>query len=426
MAGFTMVLRAILSAFILQAVTAQEAVDEAAPARRLSTGIENFEFAFKDSNGTDMQEGEEIDQIVMSFDFGSSMSGSGDGVEITVPSHLFSVGTTLTPAAYSGGGRRMDGADAYGRRLSQACNVKTSPAPAVQTCSFDGSKTCLVMSLERTGGTPCQAGDTVAATSFTGNLPTMPAGNVNVQLQVTSGGAPVAGAIASQVVTILQTNGVAISDPITFYKGKKTKFWLPLKGEHLLVQTPDLSISASVFQGPRADLQWFDRFFIRTPDGRQVAEVGVKRESINHNNTRSRQNRVFSQLDIKLGDSEVPLHNLQRALFSFRDSAVKLGVGTQRYDPPRLHGQPVTEFVNIETASISFILVASHAGNEFPNDIELQKKHAHLDWITREMVGTKHFTGILPQIWGVQQPLSAEVAAMLQAPSESAQVCAEV
>lgn len=74
----------------------------------------------------------------------------------------------------------------------------------------------------------------------------------------------------------------------------------------------------------------------------------------------------------------------------------------------------------------SFILVASHAGNEFPNDIELQKKHAHLDWITREMVGTKHFTGILPQIWGVQQPLSAEVAAMLQAPSESAQVCAEV
>lgn len=414
--------RAVFFAACLLPAAAQEG-------RRLGTAIENFEFAFKDSNGTDMQDGEEIDQIVMSFNFGSS-TGNGDAVEITVPGALFTTGTTLTAAAYSGGGRRMeDGTDEYGRRLSTACVVQNTPTPpTVQTCSFDPSSTCLRIHLARSGGGACQAGDTVSATSFTGTLPTMPAGNIGVSLQLTTGAPPAAvpGAIASQTVVILQTNGVAISDPITFYKGKKTKFWLPLSGEHLLVRTPDISIYGSVFQGPRADLQWFDRFSLRLPDGRKVLEVGVKRESVNQNNTASRHHRTFNQLDIKLGNSKEPLKKLERALWKITDSSVKVAIGTERYDPPRLHGQPITEYINVETDSISFLIIASHAGNEFPGDIELQKKHAHLDWITQEMFGTKSYTGILPQIWGVQQPLSAEVAAMLQSPTESAQICVEV
>jgi hypothetical protein len=397
-----------------------------APARRLGSAIENFDFAFKDANGTDMQDGEEIEQIVFSFNFGSS-TPNGDAVEIQVPSSLFTVGMALTASPVSGGRRLNEGnTDAYGRRLSQTCNVKSNPAPTVATCTGNPSKVCLVISLERAGGTACQAGDTVVPTALTGSLPVMPGGNYQVDLQLMSGGSAVQGAVASQVVAILTASGVAISDPITFYKGKKTKFWLPLQGEHLLVQTPDLGIYASVFQGPNTDLQWFDRFSIKLPDGRPVVEVGVKRDSINQNSSALRQHRMFSQLDIKVGNSEEPLQRLQRTLYATPDGSAKVGIGTQRYDPPRLHGQPITEFVSVETASIAFVLVASHAGNEFPHDIPLQKKHAHLDWITREMVGATSFTGILPQIWGVQQPLSAEVAAMLQSPSESAHICEEV
>lgn len=397
-----------------------------APGRRLGSAIENFEFAYKDTNGTDMQGGEEIDQIVFSFSFGST-TPNGDAVEIEVPSSLFTVGMQLTASPVSGGRRLNEGGvDAYGRRLSTPCNVKSSPAPTVAICSDNPSKVCLSISLERAGGVACQAGDTVAPTALTGSLPVMPAGNYPVNLQLMNSGSAVPGAVASQVVVILTANGVAISDPITFYKGKKTKFWLPLKGEHLLVQTPDLSIYASVFQGPNADLQWFDRFFIKLPDGRPVVEVGVKRDLINQNSSALRQHRIFSQLDIKVGSSNEPLQRLQRTLYSTPDGSAKVGIGTQRYDPPRLHGQPITEFVSVETASIAFVLVASHAGNEFPHDIPLQKKHAHLDWITREMVSATSFTGILPQIWGVQQPLSADVAAMLQPPSESAQICEEV
>jgi len=271
----------------------------------------------------------------------------------------------------------------------------------------------------------CESNDVVSPTSVTGNLPALPAGKIHVEMQMFQGTTPVPGAIARQTIDILDSNGVAISDPITIYKGKKTKFWLPLEGEHLLVQTPDLGIFASVFQGPKADLQWFDRFIIKLADGRKVLEVGVKRESINQNNTASRNHRMFSQLDIKLTNSQEPLRKLEPTLYSLGGGAVKVAVGTQRFDPPRLHGQPITEFVNVETDSISFVLVASHAGNEF-DDLDLQKKHAHMDWITREMVGSQKFTGILPQIWGVQQPLSAEVAAMLHAPTESAQICVEV
>jgi hypothetical protein len=276
------------------------------------------------------------------------------------------------------------------------------------------------------GGTVSTELSGLASTYSAYVTPDLSAANIEVSVRVFDSTGTATTATATAVMAVLSQAGVAISDPITFYKGKKTKFWLPLEGEHLLVQTPDLGIYASVFKGPRTDLQWFDRFFIKLPDGRTVVEVGVKRESINSNNTAPRDHRMFSQLDIKLGDSEVPLRKLQRTLFASRDSSVKVGVGTQKFDPPRLHGQPVTEFVNVETASISFVLVASHAGNEFPNDLELQKKHAHMDWITREMVGTKSFTGILPQIWGVQQPLSPQVAAMLQEPTEAAQICTEV
>jgi hypothetical protein len=398
---------------------AQDQLSSAAPGRRLSAAPTGFQLAFKDSNGTDMQDGEQIENIEVSFTLGSS-SGNANKVEITVPGSLFTVGTVLTVG--SNGGRRLDG-DAYGRQLSTACEVQSS---TVVVCAANPSQTCLQMTLARSGGGDCQPGDVVTAATLTGaNLPTVPAGNIAVVLQLYNGATAVPGAVASQVVEILTTAGIAISDPITFYKGKKTKFWLPLEGEHLLVQTPDLSIFASVFQGPRADLQWFDRFIIKLPDGRKVLEVGVKRESINQNKTTSRQYRMFSQLEVKLGNSQEPLRELKRTLYAFGGGAVKVGVGTQRFDPPRLHGQPITEFVNVETASISFYLVASHAGNEF-DDLELQKKHAHLDWITHGMVGTEKFTGILPQIWGVQQPLSSEVSAMLQSPTESAQICVEV
>jgi len=343
---------------------------------------------------------------------------------VVVPSNVFTSNFNIEMADVSSSGRRLEESDDYGRRLS-ACTVSSASVVDCSSTNLGGTGKCLKLDL--TGGVCTTVSATLSNLQSTYSAfvtADLSAANVEVSVRVfDSAGTPTTATTAA-VMQVLTAAGVAISDPITFYKGKKTKFWLPLEGQHLLVQTKDLTISASVFQGPRTDLQWFDRFFIKRSDGRKVAEVGVKRDSIDYNSTASRRHGTFSQLEIKLGNSEVPLQKLKGTLFSV--GGVKVGVGTQRFDPPRLHGQPVTEFVNVETPSISFSLVASHAGNEFPDNIELQKKHAHMDLITHDMVGSKSFTGILPQIWGVQQPLSEQVAAMLQEPTAAAQVCAEV
>jgi hypothetical protein len=53
---------------------------------------------------------------------------------------------------------------------------------------------------------------------------------------------------------------------------------------------------------------------------------------------------------------------------------VEVGIGTLRFDPPRLRGPAITEFMNVEMVSISFTIVASHAGNEVTGNIDFQKK----------------------------------------------------
>lgn len=319
---------------------------------------------------------------------------------------------SVCPVSAGGEGRRLEHTAVYGRRLA-VCSVQTATAGPCGS----GTGTCLILTFDR----DCGPGDTVSVDLSAGSTTfnALPASNVAVTVQLfNSGGGAVPGGVASQVVSILTQAGVAISDPITFFRGKKTKFWLPLQGKHLLLQTQDLAIFASVFGGPSADLQWFDRFFIRLPDGRKVAEIGVERASLRQNRTSSRRHHLFRQLSVKLGDNAVPsMKPFETTVFADTSAEVLVTVGTQRFDPPRLHGQPVTEFVNVETASISFTLMASHAGNEFPGNIELQKKYAHLDWLCHEMIGVKNYTGILPQIWGIEQPLSSEVAAMLQPPS---------
>ena len=69
---------------------------------------------------------------------------------------------------------------------------------------------------------------------------------------------------------------------------------------------------------------------------------------------------------------------------------------------------------------MSFMVHASHAGAEFPDDIGKQVKYTHLDWINLEMVEAKRFKGVLPQLWGTI-PRSPQVEEMLVAPSKRSQ-----
>ena len=106
--------------------------------------------------------------------------------------------------------------------------------------------------------------------------------------------------------------------------------------------------------------------------------------------------------------------------------SMAITVGSQFQGNPRLNGSTLMEFVHVETATIAFFVQASRAGTEFPDDFQKQLRYSHLDWIVLDAKNRDSFTGILPQLWGLQ-PMTVEVAAMLTAPSmkAGAEVCTE-
>lgn len=211
----------------------------------------------------------------------------------------------------------------------------------------------------------------------------------------------------------------AASDPITFYNGRKIKFWLPIGELVPLLETPDLHLLASVMQGPEQDQQWFDHFVMTLPNGTAFADIQVtKRFGQNRSSFAARRGSRMSQLDIRLGNEEGQLEPVDLAAGSFFAAGenIRIGIGERAFHPPRVHGLPVMQYLHVEAPSAAFIIMASHAGNEFPHDYELQAKYAHLDWICLDLVNVASFSGILPELWGVQ-PQSEQVAAMTVPPS---------
>ncbi|CAE7591186.1 unnamed protein product [Symbiodinium sp. CCMP2456] len=303
--------------------------------------------------------------------------------------------------------------DARGpRRLAGTCDVTGASIAA------DGLSMTLFLEDASSPGNPCPAGSTVS-TSIT----------ADAGLQASFNNAPagsISFAVSSNVdqVTVpvvLSQDGSGgftvsvVGDPITWYGGKKIKFWFPNYKLMPMLQTPEMIIWASTFEGPTLDYQWFERFVVTTPGGTELVDIRVRHSEPGMN--RSHFSRGdFRQLDIRLqGGRRLRRHS--QKLFGSADGKVKIGVGARVYHPPRVHFTPLVEFVMVESDSISFMVHASHAGAEFPDDIGKQVKYTHLDWINLEMVQAKRFKGILPQLWGTI-PQTPEVEEMLVAPSK--------
>jgi len=199
------------------------------------------------------------------------------------------------------------------------------------------------------------------------------------------------------------------SDPITFYGGKKFKFWLPPDTEILMLETPDVKLYGSVFAGPEPDQQWFDSFRVVLPDGSNVAKIGVKRDG-NLTASMKCSHKQFESLNVELGKSFQPLHSME-ALYLSASETVKLEVNCRLQEPPLLWNTR-TEYMYFETSEICFAITASHAGNEFPDNMTKAVEFSHLDFVIMEMKGHTKFSGILPEIWEVK-PRSEAVQVML-------------
>merc|ERR1712192_10133 len=171
--------------------------------------------------------------------------------------------------------------------------------------------------------------------------------------------------------------------------------------------------------GPTMDLQWFDRFQVVLPNGQALVDVNVRRHGAPANRTLFRRG-MFNQLDVRLFGQGQPMKRLKRVMFATH--GVKVNIGSDFWGRPRTHSGEIAEHITIETNSIHFIMFASHAGTEFPHDIDMQSRYTHMDLVCMEMDEflKPSFTGILPEIWG-WSPMSDQVAAMLVAPSEANQ-----
>merc|ERR1711959_886205 len=99
------------------------------------------------------------------------------------------------------------------------------------------------------------------------------------------------------------------------------------------------------------------------------------------------------------------------------EADIRIGIFSRHHGMRSDHGMPRTEFVQVQSPSISFAIFPSHAGNEFRDKPDLREKYMHLDWMTLDMVGVESYRGVLPEIWGVS-PLSPEVKRMLTPPSQ--------
>ncbi|OLP96953.1 hypothetical protein AK812_SmicGene20749 [Symbiodinium microadriaticum] len=188
---------------------------------------------------------------------------------------------------------------------------------------------------------------------------------------------------------------------ISYTGGQKFKFWFPLHEEMLMLQTPELRIYGQVFPGPELGLQWFGHLRVLRTDGTPVARASWLRRC---------SSRKLDSLDVFLGKD------------------VRFELNCRQQARPQLASSR-TEYLHFETPSIAFLIVAAHAGNEFPNDAKLALKYKHLagsrDFLILEMPRKETFTGelaifsevtgVLPEIWGLV-PRSPAVEAMQLGP----------
>ncbi|CAJ1442477.1 unnamed protein product [Effrenium voratum] len=372
------------------------------------TLLRNVAIGVNDANGTAIATGETPHSLFVGF---TCVTGGTTTATVSLPSGLASTSGSLTIVGASP--RRLeeeaDEADLEGgRRLAVTCE-------AYGTASISGTTLTLPVRTIGTASDPCVAGSSlsVTLTANTATYNSVSTGSLAFSVVTNVDSAPVS-------VTISVDNSGTFSlsvvgDPITWYKGKKIKFWFPPQELMPLLQTPEMTIWARTFTGPSIDYQWFDRFMITSPEGKEIVDINVRRATPGANRSNFARDN-FRQLDIKVQGTKTLLHRSQQ-LYSAGSGNVKVGVGARVVHPPRVHSSPLLEFVMVESESISFMVHASHAGSEFPGDAAKQVKYTHLDWITLEMPGMASFRGVLPQIWGVQ-PRQPEVEEMLVAPSQ--------
>jgi len=363
-----------------------------------------------------------VSTVPPAFAFGDTLTSATfaftttNGISDTNPATI-----TASANVFSNAGTLIDTAD----------YVLTYDVGGANTLINDADVTVTANTLVITGAavpaTPMAGGVAITLQVKTSGLATGTADGVAVTFDYTY----VTGGSDALAQTGWTPNVVVVgSDPITTFEGKRTKFWIPAEKYSSLLEAPEVSILAKPLQGPK-DLQWFDRLQLTLPDGKLLAEVATAHGQKTTGETRvgdirvmgAKRSLVGEQMIVEVGEGVQVAHYSDGTLMSTKDGKVKAAWYKTPYHIARTHGKNDIEHLHVETESIAFNIYSSHAGNEFPDDIAMQTKYNHLDFMVRStMLPWSNYTGILPEIWEVI-PRSAAVEAMTISPLDKAKVC---
>merc|ERR1712032_238092 len=177
-----------------------------------------------------------------------------------------------------------------------------------------------------------------------------------------------------------------------------------------------LRIYGSVFEGGGPWEQWFNRMVLASDD--QFVEITMKANL--HELNRSRLPRdTFKTMDVLRGSGKVSEPTLIEKVGRFASDTPYELLGSEvvfrtfeRHYRSKFTtvGHFPRECVEIAAQLLHFYICSSAALEYYGARRHLSLQYAHLDMVLVEVADVEAFTGLLPELWGVQ-PMSASTKA---------------
>jgi len=208
---------------------------------------------------------------------------------------------------------------------------------------------------------------------------------------------------------------------VTYFGGVEHKFVLPTGQLTTLLETKDLLLRASPFDGEAADEQWIERIVVDSAAGERVVEVAIRHLEPDTINSRSNESPgSLATLEVtapwwKEGLLTFPTNNddlidVGTYLFSKQHYAHPHNVSFDifRVKPPQVdranESGPTREGILITSDSLKVVVMSTPAFEYYWEDdnAEREIRYAHLDFDLFDMKGLSSFNGLLPEVWGIK------------------------
>jgi len=170
-----------------------------------------------------------------------------------------------------------------------------------------------------------------------------------------------------------------------------------------LLETHDILIQGSVFEGGGPWEQWFGRMVLTTKPGQHRSiDINIK-ENLLHVNTSQMMRSDFRTLDVTAG-ADLPGKGSHRVKLAGFHEVVPHGfLGHQiQFRKVRLRDRFQRECVEVAGGVLHFAVCSSPSTEYHGNLRHLSIKYAHLDLVVYHATDWKGVTGLLPELWGVQ------------------------